>query len=93
LYHRPSLASHHADVRLPATRARSAYCNPRAPTLTRPGYFTRPSLKRLQRMRSRQLQARSPALPGTACRMQGGLHGKCPAWSGRLLQEATGVHQ
>ena len=37
---------------------RQTYCNPRAPTLTKPGYFTRPSLKRLQCMRSTQLKAR-----------------------------------
>ena len=91
LYHRLSLASIHADVRLPAARARSAYCNPRAPTLTRPGYFTRPSLKRLQRMRSRQLQARSLALPAKVCHMQGlcvcmGAAWQFPAWSGRCCR-------
>lgn len=36
---------------------RQTYRNPHAPTLTKPGYFTRPSLKRLQRMRSPQLKA------------------------------------
>ena len=37
---------------------RQSYRNPRAPTLTKAGYFTRPSLERLQRMRSQHLQAR-----------------------------------
>ena len=53
-----------AVAELPATVGRAPYCNPRAPVLTKPGYFTRPSLKRLQRMRSRQLQACHPFSPG-----------------------------